>query len=453
MEKKKKGRNYHSIFHSSNVSDLDLATDIRAAILAQTPQGGRVIMWMVLVLTMIFFVWAFVSEVDEVTRGNGKVISSSRIQVVQNLEGGIVSEINVNIGNIVEKDQQLLRIDETRFSASFHESRLRYLALKAKAARLQAETENTDFKVPEEVTKEMPEVGAREQELFMSRKEKLQAGLDILNEQAKQRYQELLEMKSKLTDLNRSYNFLEKELKLTRPLLRDGAISEVELLRLERQASDLQGELEATRLAVPRAESRHKESERALKEEKLAFINTAKSELNDVLTELSTLSVSNVALADQLKRTSVRSPVRGTINRILVNTVGGVIRPGMDLVEIVPLEDTLLVEVKIKPQDIAFLHPGMEAVVKFTAYDFSIYGGLKAHLEYISADSITDESDNSYYQVRVRTEKNYLGSDTSPLPIIPGMVASVDILTGKKTILSYILKPILKAKDNALRER
>ncbi len=446
-------RKTDSIFHSSSEPEPDYITDIRDEILEQSSGGGRVVMWMIIILTVLSFLWAFFSEVDEVTKGNGKVIPSGQIQVVQNLEGGIVSEINVNIGDIVEKGQQLLRIDGTRFSASFHESRLKFIALKAKAARFQAETLDTSFVIPAEVIKEHPEIGEREQELFLSRKQSKQASLEILQEQIMQREQELIEMKAKVKDLTRSYNFLKKELKLTKPLLKDGAISEVELLRLERQTNGLHGELEATRLAIPRIESKHKESKRALQEEKLGFYNAAKSELNDVLTELSSLSVSSVALADQLKRTSVRSPVRGTINRILVNTVGGVIRPGMDLVEIVPLEDTLLIEVKIKPQDIAFLHPDQNAIVKFTAYDFSIYGGLKAQLEYISADSILDSSGNSFYQVRVRTDKNHLGGDDSPLPLITGMVATVDILTGKKTILSYLLKPILKAKNNALRER
>jgi adhesin transport system membrane fusion protein len=190
-----------------------------------------------------------------------------------------------------------------------------------------------------------------------------------------------------------------------------------------------------------------------MQEEKLAFYNKAKAELNDVLSELEGLSATAIALEDRLKRTSVRSHVNGTINQLLVNTVGAVIQPGMDLIEIVPFEDTLLVETKIKPADIAFLRPNQEAVVKFTAYDFTVYGGLDAKLEHISADSITDEKGNSFYLARLRTNKNYLGTEDDPLPIIPGMVASVDILIGKKTVLSYLLKPVLRAKHMALRER
>jgi adhesin transport system membrane fusion protein len=191
----------------------------------------------------------------------------------------------------------------------------------------------------------------------------------------------------------------------------------------------------------------------AIREETLAFHNKAKSELNDVLAKMEEFSASAVALEDRLNRTSVRSPVNGTVKQLLVSTVGGVIQPGMSLVEIVPMEDSLLIETKIKPSDIAFLRPGQEAMIKFTAYDFTIYGGLGANLEQIRADSITDDKGNSFYLARLRTNKSYLGSEEKPLPIIPGMIASVNILTGKKTILSYILKPVLRAKYTALRER
>ena len=232
-----------------------------------------------------------------------------------------------------------------------------------------------------------------------------------------------------------------------------GAVSEMEVLRLERQASEMQGEIEQTKQAIPRAQSRIDESQVAMKELRLAFINKAKSELNEVLAQLGEDSATSVALQDRLDRTLVKSPVNGTINRLFINTVGGVIQPGMNLVEIVHLEGTLLVESMIKPSDIAFLRPNQDALVKFTAYDFTIFGGLKAKLEQISADSITDEKGNSFYLVRLRTDKNYLGPQTNPLPIIPGMIASVDILTGKKTVLSYLVKPVLRAKYMALRER
>jgi adhesin transport system membrane fusion protein len=433
--------------------EVDFYSDIRTSILNQTPRGGRAILWSSLLLVVIGLVWAYFSEIEEVTRGEGKVIPSGHIQVVQNLEGGIISEIMVNVGDLVQKGQLLLRIDETRFSASYLENRGKYLTFKARAARLEAETKGANFVVPVEVAREKPEIGSREQELHESRKKQFATRLGILQEQVTQRVQELKELKVKREELSRTYKLLQKELELTRPLLAQGAASEVELLHLERQASQMHGEIETIKLAIPRAESKRKEANWALREANLNFSNKAKGELNEVLAMLEGLSASSVALEDRLKRTAVRSPVNGTVNQILVNTVGGVIQPGMDLIEIVPLEDSLLVEAGIKPADIAFLRPKQQAMVKFSAYDFTIYGGLEAELEHISADSITDEQGNSYYLVKLRTRKNYIGTESKPLPIIPGMVATVDILTGKKTILTYLLKPILRARHMALRER
>ena len=433
--------------------DIDLTTDIRTSIMAQSPRGGRAIIWVVLALCVLFTVWAYYSEIEQVTRADGKVVPSTQIQVVQNFEGGILSEIMIDVGQLVKKGQLLLRIDETRFSSSFKQNRVKYLLYKAKAARLLAEANGSDFEVPPEVTDEKPKIGVREKELFESRKKEFDSSMQILQQQIRQREHENNELSSKLEELTRTYALLNKELELTRPLVEQGAVSAVEVLHLERQASMMQGEIETINQTIPKAESKLQEAKLELRENQLSFFNKAKAELNEVLAELEDISASAIALEDRLRRTNVLSPVAGTINRILVNTVGGVIQPGMDLVEIVPLEDTLVIEARIKPSDIGFLRPDQEAKVKFTAYDFTIYGGLDAKLEHISADSITDEQGNSFYSVRLRTTKNYIGPELNPLPIIPGMVASVDILTGKKTILSYLLKPVLRAKYMALREQ
>lgn len=441
------------LFHRLPAPDPDLATDIRTTLLLQDPQGGRLIIWLTGLFVLFFVSWAALSEIDEVTRGDGKVIPSQQIQVVQNLEGGILAKLLVHVGDIVDKDQLLLEIDKTRFSAPYQESRSSYLALKAQIARLEAETRDIPFKVPEEVVKEKPEIGAREQKLYTTRKEQLAAKLQILQEQHTQRKQELAELRSKLDELNRTSGLLNRELGMTKPLIAQGAVSEVEVLRLQRQLSEMSGNIEGTKIAIPKIESKIAEAKKAMEGEQLAFQNTARSELNEAYAKLEGISANAEALMDRLQRTAVRSPVRGAINQIKVNTIGGTIQPGMDLIEIVPLEDTLLVEARIKPADIAFLRPSQQAMVKFTAYDFTIYGGLEANLEHISADSITDKEGNDYYLVRLRTKQNYLGSKDKPLPIIPGMVVSVDIMTGKKTILSYLLKPVLRAKAMALRER
>ena len=446
MSNKAKQKNFRQ-------KDLDLVTDIRTTILVESPRGGRSLIWLTLILFVCAIYWASISEVEEVTRGMGKVIPSSQVQIVQNLEGGILAETYVNIGDIVEAGQLLMRLDEKRFSAPYQEYRLKFLALTAKAARLSAETEGDEMVLPKEVEEENTRIAAREWQLYNSRKAELVTTIEILEEKAKQRRQDLAELEEKLTEVTRTYQLLKREIELTEPLVGEGAVSEVELLRLQREASSMLGDIAGTKLAIPRVRSQLQEALKEIKEEQLQFSNDAKKELNDVQAELDALSATSVALADRLERTSIRSPVYGTVKQVLVNTVGGVIQPGMDLIEIVPLEDTLLVEAQIKPSDIAFLRPEQEAMVKFTAYDFTIYGGLDAQLEYISADSVTDEKGNAYYQVRVRTNQNYLMGKEGKMPIIPGMVATVDILTGKKTILSYLLKPILKAKQTALRER
>jgi len=443
----------NKLFYRMQPEDVDLTTDIRTSILAQTPKGGRAILWAVMALLVLFMVWAYYSEIEQVTRGDGKVVPSTQIQVIQNLEGGILSEIMIDVGQLVKKDQLLLRIDETRFSSSFKQNRVKYLASKSKAARLEAESNGSNFEVPQEVINEKPQIGVREKELFESRRREFNSSMQRIREQISQRKHEYRELTSKLDELTRTFALLNKELELTRPLVAQGAVSEVEVLHLERQASMMQGEIATIKQSIPKSDSKLQEAQLELRENQLAFFNKAKSELNDVLAELEDVSASAIAIEDRLRRTNVQSPVTGTINRLLVNTVGGVIQPGMDLVEIVPLEDTLVIETNIKPADIAFLRPDQDAKVKFTAYDFTIYGGLEAKLEHISADSITDDKGNSFYLVRLRTSKNYLGPETNPLPIIPGMVASVDILTGKKTILSYLLKPVLRAKYMALREQ
>jgi adhesin transport system membrane fusion protein len=327
------------------------------------------------------------------------------------------------------------------------------MALAAKAARLKAEAEGVDLAVDEGTAQEYPNLWQGEQRLFASRQNEFKTTVAIFRQQIAQHEQELAEIKAKLRKLENGYALANKELKMTMPLAKEGAVSEVEVIRLQRQVNDIRGEFETTKLAIPRIESKYREAQEKLTEFELSFRNKARKELNEATTELAGLDESNVALADRVERTAVRSPVKGTVKQLLVHTVGGVIKPGMNLIEIVPIEDTLLVEAQIRPANIAFLRPGQKAIVKLTAYDYSIYGGLSAKLEHISADSILDNDGNSHYLVRVRTDKNYLGDDEEKLPIIPGMTTYVDILTGKKTVLSYVLKPLLRAKERALRER
>lgn len=448
-----RGRLWHHPTPATSPEDVDFMTELTSGSLYRAPRTGRFIIWSTALLLVVSLAWAAFAEVEEAVKGEGRVIPSQQIQVVQNLEGGIVEEILVHEGAVVQKDQILLRINDTRFSSSYRENRIRLLALQVKAARLKAELEKIPFVITAAIEAEQPELVLREKELFDSRERQFEAKRSILDQQMQQRRQELAELKSRHEHLANSYRLMARELELTRPLVKEGAVSEVELLRLERKATEMRGELAATELAIPRVESMYREAQNKIEEQELSKQKEINAELNETLAELARVSESSIALEDRVNRTLVRSPVRGTVKQVLVSTVGGVVQPGMKLVEIVPLEDTLLVETRIKPSDIAFLRPGQPAKVIFSAYDFAIYGGLDAKLEHISADSITDERGGSYYLVRVRTTRSHLGSDLQPLPIIPGMVATVDIMTGKKTVLSYLLKPILRAKERALRER
>lgn len=402
---------------------------------------------------LLALIWASLAEIDEVTRGEGKIIPSSQVQIVQNLEGGIVSELLIKEGEQVEKGQILLRIDDTRFASSYRESRLKTSALEAKIRRLRAEADEIAFQLPTPLSDSSAELWQGEQALYDSRQQNLQASIDILQQQKTQKAHELKELSSRQAQQRKSYELAARELEITRPLVKQGVMSEVELLRLERQVNDLKGDLNAANARVPNIEAALNEIQNKIEESRINFRTAALDELNSYTAELSRLRETGAALEDRVTRTAVRSPVKGIVKQLNVNTIGGVVQPGMGLVEIVPVEDNLLVEALIRPSDIAFLRPGQTALVKLTAYDFAIFGGLSATLEHISADTIMGDQGEPFFLIRVRTERNHLGNQAEPLPIIPGMTATVDILTGAKTVLDYLLKPINRARERALRER
>nr|WP_272888445.1 HlyD family type I secretion periplasmic adaptor subunit [Stutzerimonas stutzeri] len=427
--------------------------EVRKALVEDAPRIVRLTIWGLLAFLLFLLGWAHFAIVDEVTRGDGKAIPSSRLQKIQNLEGGIVAELHAREGQIVEVGDPLLRLDDTRFASNVGETTADSNSLALRVERLTAEVEGREPMFPEAVTTQAPMQAANELALFNSRQQQLRSEIGGLEEQLVQRRQEVREMASKQGQFRSSLALLRKEIEMSEPLVASGAISPVEVLRLKRAEVESRGQLDATTLAMPRAEAAIKEIDSKIAEARGRYRSEALTQLNEARTDLTKLKSTGKALEDRVRRTLVTSPVRGVVKQLLVNTVGGVIQPGSDIMEIVPLDDTLLIEAKIRPQDIAFLHPGQEAVVKFTAYDYTIYGGLKARLEYIGADSVTDDEGNSFFLIHLRTDRSHLGSDEKPLLIIPGMVASVDIITGKKSVLSYLLKPIIRARAEALRER
>ncbi|TYK55001.1 HlyD family type I secretion periplasmic adaptor subunit [Pseudomonas synxantha] len=428
--------------------------EVNKALIEDAPRVIRLTIWAIIGFFVFLVVWAGFSEIDEVTRGDGKAIPSSKLQKIQNLEGGIVAELYVKEGQIVEAGAPLIRLDDTRFVSNAGETEALRLAMQLRVERLSAQVDDRPLNIPDDVLKAAPSQAANERSLYESRRQQLKDEVGGLQEQLVQRQQELREFTSKQGQYRSQLSLQRQEINMSEPLVAQGAVSPVEVLRLKRAEMETRGQLDATTLAIPRAESAIKEVQRKIDETRGKFRSEALTQLNEARTELNKAESTGRALDDRVSRTLVTSPVRGIVKQLLVNTVGGVIQPGSDMVEIVPLNDTLLVEAKIRPQDIAFLHPGQEAVVKFTAYDYTVYGGLKAKLERIGADTITDEDKKTtYYMITLRTDRSHLGTDEKPLLIIPGMVASVDIITGKKSILSYLLKPIIKARAEALHER
>lgn len=434
-------------------ADVEFMTHTTEAMVRTMPIRYHMILWVSVAFILVFLLWAGNASLEEVTRGQGKVVSSSNMQIIQNLEGGIVKDIRVHVGDIVEQDQIVMIIDDTRFASSYKEGVSQFNALNLKVIRLSAEVDDKAFVIPEDIAKNFPQLTSTEQQLYESRRNDLNVKLNLLIDEQNQRTQELKELQSKQDQLSRSYNLAKKEYDLTSPLVKEGAVSQVELLRLERQVNDIQGDLSANQLAMPRLQSALESAQKKIEEQKIDYRTKALAELNEAKAELSKTTEQNTALEDRVNRTLVRSPVKGTVNQVKIRTIGGIIQPGQDLIEIVPLEDTLLVEANVRPSDIGFLKPGLEAMVKLTAYDFAIYGGLKGEVERISADTITNEKGDSFYQIHVRTKKSYIVHNGKNLLIKPGMAVTVDIKTGEKTVLDYILKPILKTKQNALRER
>jgi membrane fusion protein, adhesin transport system len=428
----------------------DWGMDVHAARLAQEPLRARRLLHAVVALIVLLLVWAYVAKIDEVTRGQAKVVPSRQLQVIQSLDGGIVSQILVREGQIVNMGERLIGIDATRFQSSFRENRAQYLALLAKTRRLASIAEKKPFELPPELHSEAPDLVAAETRLYITSREELDSQIAIAKQQLEQRQQELHEATAHQLQASRGYQLSSQELAATEPLVESGAVSEVEVLRLRRDVARLRGERDQASAQVTRVRAGIQEAMSKVEQVEMEFLNRVRNELADATATLNSLAAGSEGLSDKVKQTEVRSPVRGTVKRLLVNTVGGVVLPGRDIVEIVPLDDTLLLEAKIAPRDIAFLRPNQPATVKFTAYDFVIYGGMDAEVESIGADTITDDDGNSFYLIRVRTKQSTLGND---LPIIPGMVAEVDILTGRKSVLSYLLKPVLRAKQYALTER
>ena len=433
--------------------DYEFMHSLSSAVMMSTPRKIRTIMYFWLIAIMMFITWAYFAQIDEIARGDGDIVPSGENQMVQNLEGGIVEEIMVKEGQFVEKDQLLIKIDNQKSQSSFSTNAIKADALDAKIMRLTAESNGKAFIIPKAMMEKIPQFIENEKSLYNTNKQQLISKLNSLKAQLSQRKQELSEARSSRNSLKESLNFINREVKITKPMVARGVRSKIDFLKLQREANGVKENYDSVRLSIPRLESAIREVKSTIKETTLLFQSAAKEKLNEAVSELRGYRANSTALQDQVKRTLVRAPMKGIVQQLFVHTVGGVIQPGADILEIVPTDSTLLVEVKIKPSDIAFIYFGQKAIVKFSAYDYAIYGGLDGEVVLISADTITDQKENVFYTVRIKTNKNFLERQGKELKIIPGMTVSVDIITGRKSVLDYILKPILKTKQYTFTER
>jgi|SRR5690554_1104146 adhesin transport system membrane fusion protein len=430
----------------------DWAKEAEYSIIESREPGARGLLYLIATVFVLLLIWSALAQIDEVTRGEGKVIPASQLQIVQSTDGGVVRQLLVREGDRVAAGDLLVRIDPTRFVSSFQETEVRIFALQAKAERLSALLEGQVWqpRFDQPLTAEQSLVVERERAFFSESLSEYEQRQAIAREQLSQQQRALNEVEARVQAARQAARLSLQELNVTRPLLASGAVSEVELLRLERDLSQARGEQRRAEADLERQQAAVEEAQARVGEAIHSARNRWRTELSETSAELSALKEGSVALADRVRSADLRSPVTGTVQRVLYNTPGGVISPGDAIVEIVPADDRLLVEAKIAPRDIAFLRPGLPATIKLHAYDFAIYGGITARVQHISADTITDNRDNTYYLVRAITDEHAL-SDS--LEVMPGMTAQLDIITGERTVLSYLLKPILRAKANALGER
>src|SRR5688572_15672006 len=421
------------------------------------PAAGGHIIKIVGFLIVVFVAWAGLTTLEEVTRGDGRIIPSSKMQVIQSAEPGVVREILVREGQRVEKGDILARLDSTLTSSGLGELTSRAFALEAATARLRIEYErgfDAAYQCPAEVAKAAPNVCANEQNLRMARRLTLQSQLRVLTERIEAKRRELSSAQASLESTGRSLMLARDEMALISPLAKSQVVAATDLLRTRRDVSELEGRQSNDQEAIARIQAELREADLQLEGQSIHFRQEALAELTQKQAELAVVRESMRAAADRVNNTDIRSPVGGIVNSLYVNTVGGFVNAGTRVMDIVPVEDQLLVEAKVRPQDIAFIHPGQRATVKVTAYDFSIYGGLDGKVEQVSASSIYDDmTRETFYTVLVKTENSTLRHNGVENPILPGMVTSVDILTGEKSVLNCLLKPLNKARAEALRER
>ena len=428
-------------------------SELQASVRLRPNYSSTLLLSAITLLIVFFIFWASFSEIEELTRGQGQVVPSQEIQVVQSLEGGILAELLVNDGDIVEKGQILMRINDVAFSSEERGVEARFASLGAKRARLKAEAAGEEPAMPDDIKETAPRIVENELALHASRQEELANAKSIYADKISRAEAQIAETNEDIKRIKNSRGLLYQELKITSEMVKQRAVPKLEEIRLQREVSDLTGQLAANEEKLKGLGAELSAAKKELEDQDTKFRSQALGELNEVETEIKQLEESLKSIEDRVFRTELRAPVSGIINNIALKTIGGVIEPAQKLVEIVPLDDELKIIAKVRPSDIAFLKPGQEVSVKITAYDPQRYGSLNGRLVRIGANSVNDREGNIFFEIEVRTDKNYMGSEENPLPITPGMVAQAEVITGKRTIMEYLLKPVLRARSVALTER
>jgi len=432
--------------------DNEYINSLSQAILQKAPFNLRIVLYLWIFVIGAFLLWANLAQIDELVRGDGEIVPGGDNQLIQNLEGGIIEEILVTEAQKIIKGQVLVKIDNRKSVSTYKSSQYKAHALQARVYRLEAEATNSSFKIAKKFKKDFPKYYKREKKLYTINKEHLNAQIKILDEQKFQTTSELKESRRRVSDLKRSLNLIREEIAMNRPMVVKGVKSKVDFLKLQREENDILEKYNSAKELIPRLKSSLKELKVKKVQTKKHFMSEAQEALNELTAELLQINTQSNALEDQVTRTVVLSPVNGHIQKLFVHTIGGVIKPGDDIVEIVPSDAALWVEVNIKPSDIAFIYPTQKAMIKITAYDFAIFGALKGEVISISADTIMDSKENRFYKVKIKTQMNQF-SENRKIVLMPGMTVNADIITGKKSVMDYILKPILKTKQYMFSER
>ncbi|MCB1555828.1 MAG: HlyD family type I secretion periplasmic adaptor subunit, partial [Alphaproteobacteria bacterium] len=427
--------------------ETEFMSELEAASRAKPHVAANIFLGAIAALVLFFILWASLSRVEEIVQGQGQVVPSHEIQVVQSLEGGILAQLLAREGDRVEQGQVILRISDVHFAAEEGGVEARFASLQARRARLTAEAEGRNFVLPADIAEKAPAIAANEKKLYDSRQAELENALAMIADKIAGINADIAEASAHIKRLKDSAALLGEELTITKKMVAQQAVPKLEEIRLQRELSDVSGQLRAQeqKLEGLRADLAAAGKETGDQHDK--FRSQALGQLGEVETEMAQLQESLKSIEDRVFRTELRAPVAGIVNNIAVQTIGGVIEPAQKLVEIVPVDDELKIVARVKPSDIAFLKTGQPVKVKISAYDPQRYGALDGTLTRIGANSVTDRQDHVFFEIEVRTAKNHLGTDEVPLPITPGMEATTEIIIGKHTIMAYLMKPVLGARD------